>query len=95
MAPEIGSLRALANGESQFVGSSSGVYFINTVKRAFATPDATAADANQHAAAAEPSDDPSPEDCIVGGGEDADITAPGPRPEHEETTRTSAQSDDH
>ncbi|WQF78956.1 hypothetical protein CDEST_03970 [Colletotrichum destructivum] len=104
MAPEIGSLRALANGESQFVGSSSGVYFINTVKRAFATPDATAADANQHATAAdanqhatgaEPSDDPSPEDCIVGGGEDADITAPGSRPEHEETTRTSAQSDDH
>ncbi|KAK6207050.1 putative Zn(II)2Cys6 transcription factor [Colletotrichum tabaci] len=96
MAPEIGSLRALANGESQFVGSSSGVYFINTVKRAFATPDATAADTNQHAATgAEPSDDPSPEDCIVGGGEDADITAPGSRPEHEETTTTSGQSDDH
>ncbi|TID04172.1 putative 2-hydroxyacid dehydrogenase UNK4.10 [Colletotrichum higginsianum] len=91
-----GSLRALANGESQFVGSSSGVYFINTVKRAFATPDATAADTNQHAATGvEPSDDPSPEDCIVGGGEDADITAPGSRPEHEETATTSGQSDDH
>ncbi|KAL4891645.1 tartrate dehydrogenase [Aspergillus ambiguus] len=32
---EIGSLRAHSNEESQFVGSSSGVYFINTVRQAF------------------------------------------------------------
>ncbi|GIK02297.1 hypothetical protein Aspvir_006346 [Aspergillus viridinutans] len=32
---EIGSLTAHSNEESQFVGSSSGVYFINTVRRAF------------------------------------------------------------
>lgn len=34
---EIGSLIAHSNEDSQFVGSSSGVYFINTVKRAFST----------------------------------------------------------
>ncbi|KAJ5183325.1 hypothetical protein N7492_000941 [Penicillium capsulatum] len=34
---EIGSLTAHSNEDSQFVGSSSGVYFINTVKRAFST----------------------------------------------------------
>ncbi|OGE51878.1 hypothetical protein PENARI_c012G06175 [Penicillium arizonense] len=33
--PEIGSLTAHSNEDSQFVGSSSGVYFIKTVKRAF------------------------------------------------------------
>ncbi|KAJ6102072.1 hypothetical protein N7486_004499 [Penicillium sp. IBT 16267x] len=32
---EIGSLTAHSHEDSQFVGSSSGVYFINTVKRAF------------------------------------------------------------
>lgn len=32
---EIGSLTAHSNEDSRFVGSSSGVYFINTVKRAF------------------------------------------------------------
>ncbi|KAJ5106450.1 hypothetical protein N7456_003125 [Penicillium angulare] len=32
---EIGSLTAHSNEDSQFVGSSSGIYFINTVKRAF------------------------------------------------------------
>lgn len=32
---EIGSLTANSNEDSQFVGSSSGVYFINTVRRAF------------------------------------------------------------
>ncbi|KAK9655655.1 hypothetical protein HCH54_000353 [Aspergillus fumigatus] len=32
---EIGSLTAHSNEESQFVGSSSGVFFINTVRRAF------------------------------------------------------------
>ncbi|KAF3393972.1 hypothetical protein F1880_005077 [Penicillium rolfsii] len=34
---EIGSLIAHSNEDSQFVGSSSGVYFVNTVKRAFST----------------------------------------------------------
>jgi hypothetical protein len=33
---ELGSLIANSNDESQFVGSSSGVYFINTVRQAFA-----------------------------------------------------------
>ncbi|KAL5339361.1 fungal-specific transcription factor domain-containing protein [Aspergillus crustosus] len=33
--PEIGSLTAHSPQESQFVGSSSGVFFINTVRRAF------------------------------------------------------------
>ncbi|KAJ5758054.1 uncharacterized protein N7511_006748 [Penicillium nucicola] len=37
--PEIGSLTAHSNEDSQFVGSSSGVYFIKTVKRAFNDPD--------------------------------------------------------
>lgn len=32
---EIGSLTANSNEDSQFVGSSSGVYFVNTVRRAF------------------------------------------------------------
>lgn len=34
-ASEMGSLTAHSNNESQFVGSSSGVYFINTVRQAF------------------------------------------------------------
>ncbi|KAF2635217.1 hypothetical protein P280DRAFT_473955 [Massarina eburnea CBS 473.64] len=55
MTTEIGTLRALPNGESVFVGSSSGVFFINTVRRAFS-----------HAAAAASSQVPSPEECIVG-----------------------------
>lgn len=35
--PEIGSLTASSPCESHFIGSSSGVYFINTVKKAFAS----------------------------------------------------------
>lgn len=34
-ASEVGSLKAHSNDDSQFVGSSSGVYFINTVRQAF------------------------------------------------------------
>lgn len=34
--PEIGSLTASSPYESHFIGSSSGVYFVNTVKKAFA-----------------------------------------------------------
>jgi hypothetical protein len=33
---EIGSLRAISPDESQFLGSSSGIFFVNTVYRAFA-----------------------------------------------------------
>lgn len=34
---EIGSLTAVSPNESQFIGSSSGIFFVNTVRRAFAT----------------------------------------------------------
>nr|XP_036576281.1 C6 transcription factor [Colletotrichum truncatum]KAF6782990.1 C6 transcription factor [Colletotrichum truncatum] len=66
--PEIGSLRALANGESQFVGSSSGVYFINTVKRAFSSNAKVTAESTQctETSDARLHNEPSPEDCIVG-----------------------------
>ncbi|KAF6829619.1 putative Zn(II)2Cys6 transcription factor [Colletotrichum plurivorum] len=85
--PEIGSLRALANGESQFVGSSSGVYFINTVRRAFSsasdvTPDNDASNKGLR-------DDPSPEDCIVGGDE-----PPGAHGSSEATTAVAADERD-
>ncbi|RDW72175.1 hypothetical protein BP5796_08209 [Coleophoma crateriformis] len=36
LSNEIGSLTTAAQGGSQFVGSSSGVFFVNTVRRAFA-----------------------------------------------------------
>ncbi|KAF2089413.1 hypothetical protein K490DRAFT_37543, partial [Saccharata proteae CBS 121410] len=32
---EVGTLRTLPNEESQFIGSSTGIYFVNTVRRAF------------------------------------------------------------
>jgi hypothetical protein len=35
-AIEIGSLTATSSDESQFIGSSSGIFFVNTVQRAFA-----------------------------------------------------------
>ncbi|RSL52640.1 hypothetical protein CEP53_008030 [Fusarium sp. AF-6] len=72
MTPEIGSLRALKNGDSQYVGSSSGVYFINTVRRAFATTSDAESEERQHASEngqQQLLNDPSPEDCIVGGDE--------------------------
>ncbi|KAI8648367.1 Fungal-trans domain-containing protein [Fusarium sp. Ph1] len=73
MTPEIGSLRALKNGDSQYVGSSSGVYFINTVRRAFATTPDAESEERQHASenGEHLLNDPSPEDCIVGGDEQA------------------------
>ncbi|KAF7619111.1 hypothetical protein AFLA_000747 [Aspergillus flavus NRRL3357] len=56
---EIGSLTAQSNEESQFVGSSSGVYFINTVRQAFSrnldTLDASSGQEFPH-----------PEDTLVG-----------------------------
>ena len=71
MTPEIGSLRALKNGDSQYVGSSSGVYFINTVRRAFATTPDAESEERQHGSQNGEGllNDPSPEDCIVGGDE--------------------------
>ncbi|OJJ04162.1 hypothetical protein ASPVEDRAFT_196268 [Aspergillus versicolor CBS 583.65] len=49
--PEIGSLTAHSPQESQFVGSSSGVFFINTVRRAFGSSS---------------TEFPQPEDTLVG-----------------------------
>ncbi|KZL78385.1 Zn(II)2Cys6 transcription factor [Colletotrichum incanum] len=99
MAPEIGSLRSLANGESQFIGSSSGVYFINTVKQAFATPNGAVVDSCQRVSQslreAGLHDYPSPEDCIVGGEKNTDPKVPGTSPGHEETRRPDTQSSDH
>lgn len=56
---EIGSLTANSNDESRFVGSSSGVFFVNTVRQAFAKslgPMKTAPTAEF----------PAPEDTLVG-----------------------------
>ncbi|KAJ0353758.1 hypothetical protein KNSL1_001786 [Colletotrichum chrysophilum] len=94
--PEIGSLRALANGESQFVGSSSGVYFINTVRRAFSAQTSATADANQRTndVGAELRDDPSPEDCIVGAGGD-DETEPDENADNAGHHESHPQSHDH
>ncbi|KAF4907486.1 putative transcriptional regulatory protein [Colletotrichum fructicola] len=94
--PEIGSLRALANGESQFVGSSSGVYFINTVRRAFSAQTSATADANQltNDVGAELRDDPSPEDCIVGAGGD-DETEPDENADNAGHHESHPQSHDH
>ena len=60
---EVGILRSLGNGKSQFIGSSSGVYFVNTVRKAFS---AANADSRSHRGSTQPS----PEDCIVGNEED-------------------------
>ncbi|KAJ5139677.1 hypothetical protein N7448_003085 [Penicillium atrosanguineum] len=55
---EIGSLTAHSNEDSQFVGSSSGVYFINTVKRAFS--------AGLEASGSPETEFPAAEDTLVG-----------------------------
>jgi hypothetical protein len=67
MINEIGTLRALPNGESLFVGSSSGVFFINTVRRAFSH----AAGASRRRSLNDDTNPslaslPSPEECIFG-----------------------------
>ncbi|KAK1716780.1 hypothetical protein CaCOL14_001726 [Colletotrichum acutatum] len=93
MAPEIGSLRALANGESQFVGSSSGVFFINTVRRAFSTAEGAEGDDGRHAAGADTHDDPSPEDCIVGDNDRNDHESSGERPGCRSAGRANHESD--
>jgi hypothetical protein len=71
---EIGTLRSLSEGESQFIGSSSGIFFVNTVRRTFA-------------AVAASSTYPSPEDCIIDAAEpmhkDSNVSSayvPGPMP---------------
>lgn len=58
---EIGSLIAHSNDESQFVGSSSGVFFINTVRQAFAKSLGPAGSNSSSAPAF-----PAAEDTIVG-----------------------------
>lgn len=63
-ASEMGSLTAHSNEESQFVGSSSGVYFVNTVRQAFSQ------NLNQSgSSSSSPSGQgcfPPPEDTLVG-----------------------------
>lgn len=84
---ERGSLRTSGDGRSQFIGSSSGVYFVNTVRRAFADADARLSSVFLDG------DNPSPEDCIVADEDDgrsstrrpngastAPSRAPSPRP---------------
>ncbi|KAH7357433.1 fungal-specific transcription factor domain-containing protein [Pyrenochaeta sp. MPI-SDFR-AT-0127] len=67
---EIGTLRARPNGESLFVGSSSGVFFINTVRRAFSRAAATTnrrqPTTSDGLSNANFANLPSPEDCIIG-----------------------------
>lgn len=61
-ASETGSLTAHSNQESEFVGSSSGVYFINTVRQAFSKDTA--------GCSSQPGQElgfPSAEDTLVGG----------------------------
>ncbi|KAF2012938.1 hypothetical protein BU24DRAFT_465287 [Aaosphaeria arxii CBS 175.79] len=68
MINEIGTLRSLPNGESVFVGSSSGVFFINTVRRAFSHAAATTSrrrSVNDHSVLT-PAALASPEECILG-----------------------------
>jgi hypothetical protein len=63
---EIGTLRRYANGEVAFVGSSSGVFFVNVVRRAFA------------AAAPSPTSQEAPEDCILGENEHSEEETSNP-----------------
>jgi hypothetical protein len=63
---EIGTLRRYANGEVAFVGSSSGVFFVNVVRRAFA------------AAAPSPPSQEAPEDCILGENEQSEEETSSP-----------------
>lgn len=69
---ERGSLRTSGNGRSQFIGSSSGVYFVNTVRRAFADADVRLSSVFQDR------DNPSPEDCIVPDEDDGGSTTRRP-----------------
>ncbi|THC99420.1 hypothetical protein EYZ11_001144 [Aspergillus tanneri] len=57
---EIGSLTSQSNDESQFVGSSSGVFFINTVRQAFSQ------NLDQLGGASSAQGFPQPEDTLLG-----------------------------
>jgi Fungal specific transcription factor domain len=61
---EIGSLRALSPDESRFIGSSSGIFFVNTVHRAFAISKGGALFGGIREEGAH--DHPSIDECIVG-----------------------------
>ncbi|SCO04810.1 uncharacterized protein FFB20_12191 [Fusarium fujikuroi] len=61
---ERGSLRTLEKGKSQFIGSSSGIYFVNTVRRAFVNANSRLSSRLFDTA------HPTPEECIVADGED-------------------------
>lgn len=54
---ERGSLRTCGDGRSQFIGSASGIYFVSTVRQAFADADTRFSSADLG--------HPSPEDCIL------------------------------
>ncbi|KAI9931774.1 hypothetical protein ASPWEDRAFT_169385 [Aspergillus wentii DTO 134E9] len=80
-ASEIGSLTAHSNEESQFVGSSSGVFFINTVRQAFSknlTPSSNGPSSSAQ-------DFPHPEDTIVG----SEDSPRGGKQHHAPSTRAS------
>ncbi|EGU85017.1 hypothetical protein FOXB_04437 [Fusarium oxysporum f. sp. conglutinans Fo5176] len=61
---ERGSLRTLEKGKSQFIGSSSGIYFVNTVRRAFISAN------TRLSSRLLDTTHPTPEECIVADGED-------------------------
>ncbi|KAJ4249735.1 hypothetical protein NW762_012076 [Fusarium torreyae] len=70
---ERGSLRTLEKGESQFIGSSSGIYFVNTVRKAFS--------AANNSSLLFDTTHPTPEDCIIADDEDdhqTSTTTPAP-----------------
>jgi hypothetical protein len=82
LVQERGSLCTLSDGKSQFIGSSSGVYFVNTVRRAFS-------DANLRSSSLFPhTSHLSPEDCILEHDED-DAQASEARRGNNETAATS------
>ncbi|KAF2971747.1 hypothetical protein GQX73_g1857 [Xylaria multiplex] len=58
---EHGSLRVSGDTQSRFIGSSSGVYFVNTVRQAVAR----SCQRPQSLPPDDPSGNPSPEDCIA------------------------------
>lgn len=84
---ERGSLRTSGDGRSQFIGSSSGVYFVNTVRRAFADSDARLSSVFQD------TDNPSPEDCIVADEDDGRSTTRRPGEASRAPSRASSPDD--
>ncbi|KAM0493419.1 hypothetical protein ACHAP8_009246 [Fusarium lateritium] len=77
---ERGSLRTLEEGKSQFIGSSSGIYFINTVRKAFS--------AANHNSTLLDGAAPTHEDCIIDSDDDENHT-------HTATTVPSSLSNSH